>query len=141
MENRPLIGVATCIFKDGQVLLGLRKGKHANNTWGFPGGHLEFGEKIEDCARREIAEEVDVEVNCLSFISVVGNVYEEENKHYLTILYTANYVSGDLTVKEPDKHLEWKWFPICDLPENLMPPAKKFLKELSKDTLCSVIIE
>ena len=52
--NRPLIGVAAIVIKDKKVLLGKRKNAHGAGTWAFPGGHLEFNESIEACAKREV---------------------------------------------------------------------------------------
>jgi len=54
MDKRPLIGVAVIVIKENRVLLGKRKNSHGSGTWAFPGGHLEFNESIEDCARREV---------------------------------------------------------------------------------------
>ncbi|HNA62172.1 MAG TPA: NUDIX domain-containing protein [Rhabdochlamydiaceae bacterium] len=57
MHNVPRIGVGCVVERDGMVLLGQRKGAHAEGFWAFPGGHLEFGETVEACARRELVEE------------------------------------------------------------------------------------
>jgi 8-oxo-dGTP diphosphatase len=54
---RPKVGVAVIVVKDTRILLGKRVNSHGSGTWQFPGGHLEFGEPIEDCAKRELFEE------------------------------------------------------------------------------------
>ncbi len=48
----PKIGVGVLIIRDGKLLLGRRKGSHGAATWSAPGGHLEYGETPEACARR-----------------------------------------------------------------------------------------
>ncbi len=53
-EQRIRIGVGVMIFKDGKVLAGRRKGAHGEGTWAWPGGHLEYMESFEGCARREV---------------------------------------------------------------------------------------
>ena len=51
------VGVGVLVVRDGLVLLGRRLGAHGAGTWAAPGGRLEFGEQIEACAQRELAEE------------------------------------------------------------------------------------
>ena len=48
--NHPKVGVGVVVVKDGKVLVGKRIGSHGAETWAFPGGHLEWNEKIEECA-------------------------------------------------------------------------------------------
>ena len=53
LADRPLVGVGVVFVRQGQVFLAKRRGAHGEDTWGSAGGHLEFGETLEDCARRE----------------------------------------------------------------------------------------
>jgi len=53
------VGVV-CSHRDGIIML-KRKGSHGAGQWSFPGGHLEFGESVEQCAIREVKEELGIE--------------------------------------------------------------------------------
>ncbi|PIN92058.1 hypothetical protein CO154_01270 [Candidatus Pacearchaeota archaeon CG_4_9_14_3_um_filter_31_7] len=52
----PKVGVGVIVIKDNKVLLGKRKNAHGEGSLCFPGGHLEFNEKVEDAAEREVFE-------------------------------------------------------------------------------------
>ena len=54
------------LFKEEHLLLGQRNMTHGSQTWGPPGGHLEFGESFEECAIREVKEETGLTVVCLN---------------------------------------------------------------------------
>ena len=109
MNDRPLIGVAVMVIKNGKVLLGKRKNSHGDGTWAFPGGHLEFNESIKDCARREIFEETGIQIQNLRYGPYTNDIFEKEGKHYVTLVVLADYASGVPTVKEPDKCEQWQW--------------------------------
>ncbi len=48
MEKLPKVVVGIVVRKDGKILLGKRKTLPLG--WGFPGGKVNFGEQLEDCA-------------------------------------------------------------------------------------------
>ncbi|HEU5357581.1 MAG TPA: NUDIX domain-containing protein, partial [Gemmatimonadales bacterium] len=50
---RPQLGVGVLILREGKLLLGQRRGSHGAGTWAPPGGHLDSGESVEQCACRE----------------------------------------------------------------------------------------
>ncbi|HVW23099.1 MAG TPA: NUDIX domain-containing protein [Candidatus Saccharimonadales bacterium] len=124
----PRVGVATFVMKDGQFLMCLRGGSHAANTWGLPGGKLDLGESWEDCARREIAEEVGVEAENFAFVAATNDLFKEENLHYVTIFMRADWISGEPQVLEPEKCREWRWFTYDTMPEKQMLPIQNLRK-------------
>jgi len=129
MEKRPYIGVAVIVIKDDKVLLGKRKHSHGTGGWQFPGGHLEFNESIEACAKREVLEETGIHIKSLRFGPYTNDIFEKEGKHYVTLFVIADYVSGALEVKEPDKCQEWRWVRWAQFPTPLFLPAANLLKQ------------
>jgi 8-oxo-dGTP diphosphatase len=66
-DSRPKVGVGVMVLKNGKVLIGKRKGAHGAGEWAWPGGHLEYMESFEDCARREVMEETGIEIHNIRF--------------------------------------------------------------------------
>ena len=131
MENRPKVGLGVFIVRDGKVLLGKRKNAHAEGCWCFPGGHLEFNESWKDCVIRETREEVGLEIRNVRFGAVTNDIFEKENKHYVTICMVADYVSGEAKVAEPEKCERWEWFEWDEkkLPRPLFLSQQNLLKQ------------
>lgn len=128
MDDRPKVGVGVLIKKDNKILLGKRKGAHDEGTWCPPGGHLEFKETLENCAIRETLEETGIKIKNIQFATATNDIFEKDNKHYITIFMTADYESGNIEIMEPDKCDEWKWFSWENLPSPLMTPMENLLK-------------
>ena len=121
MKAKPRISVCLCIHKKGKILLHKRKGGNFNDTWAFPGGHLEFGESFEQCALRELQEEAgSIKTTPPEFWTISNNVVADK-KHYIVIFMKANWVEGEAEVKEPEKCHCWEWFSKKKIPESIMP--------------------
>lgn len=121
-KKYPKVGVGVMIKNEkGEILLGLRQGSHGAGEWSFPGGHLEMGETIFETAARETKEETGLEVDGFELISVADEMryLKSDGKHYLNIGVSAHYKGGEALVMEPDKCLEWGWFNLDNLPDNL----------------------
>lgn len=128
-NNRPNVGIGVIILKEGKVLLGKRKNAHGENTWCYPGGHLEYGESWEECCRREVLEEAGIEIKNIRFGIATNDIFENEQKHYITICMVSDYVSGEVKIMEPEKCEEWGWFDWNALPQPLFLPIINQLKE------------
>jgi len=126
-EKRPKVGTTVIVLKDDKVLLGKRKGSHAEGTWNFPGGHLEFGENVEECAKREVKEEAGIEIKNIKAGPYTNDIFDQE-KHYITLFLISEYDSGEVRVMEPDKCDEWDWFDWYSLPKPLMLGIENLLK-------------
>lgn len=128
--NSPKVGVAT-ILKDGdKILLGKRISELGKNTWGLPGGKLDFGEELKDCAIRELKEETDLTTTSdnLYFAGVSNAIFDNET-HYITVIYLVTNYVGKLKILEPEKCEKWEWFEYNNLPENLFLPLKNFVNQ------------
>jgi 8-oxo-dGTP diphosphatase len=127
MEKTPKIGVGVIIRKDNKVLLGQRKNAHGTGTWCPPGGHLEFMETIADCARRETDEESGLVITNIQNPVFTEDFFKEEDKHYITMLVTTDWGSGEPELREPHKCEEWKWFAWDELPTPLFLPMQNHI--------------
>ena len=126
--KRPKVGIAVIVRRDNRVLLGLRIGKHADGTWGFPGGHLEGGESFETCAVRETEEETGIILAGARVWGVEETIYHREKRHYVVVFLVADMPDGqEAQVTEPEKCEYWKWFPLNQLPAPLMPGIEKLV--------------
>jgi 8-oxo-dGTP diphosphatase len=122
-HQHPRVGVGVLVFDAaGRVLLGLRRGAHGAGTWSAPGGHLEWGESFEDCARREVAEETGLMLDELQAGPVTNDVFAAEGRHYATVVMLARHPGGTPQRLEPDKCERWDWFDWQALPEPLFAP-------------------
>jgi len=129
MNKRPHIGVGVMVWNGDMLLLGKRISAHSENSWQFPGGRLEFGETVKACARREVGEEVGIGIRNIIPCGYTNDVFIDADKHYVTLFVTSDYDSGELTVMEPDKCEQWKWFHWSKLPEPLFLPIRNFLRQ------------
>ena len=121
------IGVGVLVVHNGLVLLGKRKGSHGAGTWSAPGGRLEFGEDIEDCARRELAEETGLIASVTELGPYTNDVFREAKEHFLTVFVVARGIQGVPRNLEPDKCEGWAWFAWDELPSPLFLPLQNLL--------------
>ncbi|MFD1259724.1 Nudix family hydrolase [Entomomonas asaccharolytica] len=74
--------VAAIIRQNGRVLLARRaKHKHQGGLWEFPGGKIEAGESAEQALKRELKEELAIEVTKLNPVFQTSHQYPEYGVH------------------------------------------------------------
>jgi 8-oxo-dGTP diphosphatase len=125
-ETEELIGVGVIVVRDGKVLLGRRRGAHGAGTWGFPGGRPSSGERVEQCALRELLEETGLTG---SSVRVVAETVDEfsEGVHFRTVFVRVS-ADDEAVVREPDRCEQWCWFSWDDLPQPLFLPVENLQK-------------
>jgi 8-oxo-dGTP diphosphatase len=125
LVNSPLVGVGVIVLKDGRVLLGERRGSHGAGTWALPGGHLDFGESVESCAKRETLEETGLALDRVALGPFSNEAFIVSGKHYVTLFVIAACPNGEPTVMEPHKCARWAWFPWDAMPAPLFTPLDR----------------
>ena len=141
MNQKPKvgIGVGVVVIKEGKILLGLRHSDpekadselHGEGTWTMPGGKIEFGEDPHQTAVREVLEETGMRIKPSHLISVSSE--KVPDAHFITLGFLCEHFEGEPKVMEPDEIVEWRWFPLNEIPENLFEPSRNVLNNyLSK---------
>lgn len=125
---RPKIGTGVYILKDGKYLFGKRRGANGAGYWCAPGGHLEMNETWDDNAKRESMEEAGIEIANVRFITATNDINDEDGKHYVTLHFAADWLSGDPSDTEPEKIGDWGWYSWNELPDPMFLPTRNFLK-------------
>lgn len=82
-ETKKSIRVVACIIeRDGEFLITQRKKEsHLGHLWEFPGGKIESGENLEDCAVRECEEELGIQVRPGELVDECIHDYPEVRVH------------------------------------------------------------
>jgi len=113
-ERRKHIHVSCAIIeRDGLVLSALRSAsKNLPLKWEFPGGKIEPGEGPEECLKRELVEEMGVEI-------AIGRALTPATHHYHAFTVTlypfvCSIVAGDVTLFE---HADARWLPAEEMLE------------------------
>jgi len=79
----PIIDVAAAlVFREGKLLITQRLADaHLGGLWEFPGGKRELNETFEDCLRRELREELGIEVAVGELVESLTHAYPEKTVH------------------------------------------------------------
>jgi 8-oxo-dGTP diphosphatase len=106
------VNVAAAIIERGREILISQRLKDSQRglKWEFPGGKIEHGESPEECLRREIKEELDLDIRVGERLMVVEHQYEDLK----VILYChrCSYQGGEAKAK--DCH-DFRWVVAGDL--------------------------
>lgn len=129
IKKYPRVGVGIIIKKGNKILLLKRKGAHGEGEWALPGGYLDFGEALRECAVREVKEETGLDINQkdLKFVSVSEQLdyIKSDGKHCITVGFIVEYKGKQKPkIGEPDKSTEINWFDLNNLPKPLFTPSK-----------------
>jgi 8-oxo-dGTP diphosphatase len=112
------VGIGVILARDGEVLLGLRRGSHGAGTWSFPGGHVDHGESAKACALRELYEETGLEATNAHVVAETIDDFPE-GLRYRTLFVRVDWADGEPALREPDAFERWEWFPWDALPAPL----------------------
>lgn len=113
--------VAVIIDEQERILLTRRSIPPFKNMWVMPGGKIELGEPITVALRREVDEEVGLDVEVGSLIDVFEHVTPgEENCHYIILFYRCRPVHQEVD-HNPDEVAEVEWVPRHRLLQYQMP--------------------
>lgn len=94
--------------------------------WAIPGGFVDYGECLEDAARREALEEVSLKVELVEQFHAYSDPTRDKRKHTISIVFIARAQGNPVA---DDDALNVGVFPLWDLPENLCFDHRRILAD------------
>ena len=96
----------------------------------LPGGKIDPFETVQAALRREIAEELGVELVGEHLLCVADFFDPARGAHWVAPVYLVREVLGEPRNCEPEKHSDMGWFPLDDLPAPLTRGAAAAARQL-----------
>ena len=111
-EHYPHLHPATIVLvRDRQRVLLTRKTGWAPNRYALVAGFVDNGESLEGCVRREVKEEVGVDVDDIQYVGSQNWPFPSQ----LMVGFVARYAGGEVKV-DPEELEDARWFPKGQLP-------------------------
>ncbi len=137
LGTRPLIlpGAAVIVTDANRRVLLMQRAD--TGGWGLPGGFMEPGESLEETARREVMEEVGLELDELTLMGVFSGPeqyfrYPNGDQVFnVTTVYTARARGWALQL-DPEEVTTARLFSVHDLPADPIAPEVPILAEYSR---------
>ncbi|MEA1946676.1 MAG: (deoxy)nucleoside triphosphate pyrophosphohydrolase [Thermodesulfobacteriota bacterium] len=110
---------AAILINDEKIIIAKRKstGK-LPNKWEFPGGKIEINETPEQCLKREMKEEFDIDVSVGEYLG--SSVYHYDHISIELLAYRTYWEGGEIDLKDHD---DFKWISLEQLAEYDFAPA------------------
>ena len=112
-NNLLKVVVGGLIYQNKKILICQRKeeGDHPLK-WEFPGGKLKKNENNRDALKRELKEELNIEINEMIFFDEYIYEYEELSKKLKLVFFSIFQFKGEIQNKV---HQQLKWIDISNL--------------------------
>lgn len=111
MMPYPKLAALAVVIRKQELLLVRRKNEPDANLWGFPGGHVEFGETVGDAACRELAEETSVRARPLNTLlgleAISAGTHGKTDFHFYLVAVACAYISGEPEARDDVCDARW----------------------------------
>ena len=135
----PLVGVGALIHDgEGRVLLIKRKFEPNKGRWSLPGGLLEMGETLLEAGKREVREEVGVEIEVEELFQVSEEIIRdtegETRFHFVLVDFLASLEPEGATISLNEESESFMWskpedIKSLDVSENTKRIVEKYIME------------
>ncbi|MBI2798478.1 NUDIX hydrolase [Candidatus Saccharibacteria bacterium] len=126
------IGTGAIIFKNGEILLGLRgpKARDQHYKWELLGGLLKSGETPQEAIKREVKEEAGIKIEPIDVIGTNVRDSADGKEQWVGLTFWAKHVSGEPKRTELDRVIDHKWLALDEaLNEDLTPMTRYQLEQ------------
>lgn len=127
------------LLQGGRVLLARRKNTgYRDGYYSLPAGHVESGETFSTALRREVEEEIGLQLSSgVPILSHIAHRKGEDGSERVDAFFVVKEWVGEVRNLEPEKCDDLSWFPVGELPEKTIPYIRTVLGEIEKSVFYS----
>ncbi len=127
--ERPWVGVLAAVRRGPRCLL-IQRGERVDvGKWGFPGGSLELGETVTECAERELREETGVEATAVGVLTAYDFIRRDSDDrvsfHFTLVCVVLDWGAGEAELLEPQSHAAIGWFTPEEVEAKALPTSDR----------------
>jgi len=126
----PILTVDGILLEKGKVLLVKRSIPPFFGFWVLPGGHVDYGETVENAIKREMKEELGVPVKIKELFGVYSDPTRDPRYHTVSVVYLLEKTSGKIRLNREAS--EFRYFSLKNLPKKIGFDHRKVLTDLKK---------
>ena len=133
--EKPRIRVSVIAIRSHSELLLVKHRGSKDEAWLLPGGALEYGETLEECAQREIKEEAGVEIGTCELAYISESIAPDCSRHTVNLYVKAGVRAGEVQVGNDRVLKVVQFMPILQLEHCLLHPSlpRKIIAGLHKE--------
>ena len=126
----PILTVDGIISKRDKILLLKRAIYPFSGYWVLPGGHVNYGEKVEEAMLREMREELGVSLKIKKLFGVYSDPKRDPRYHTVSVVYLLSKEKGKIHPNQEAS--EFKYFPLKNLPKKIGFDHRKIINDFKK---------
>ncbi len=126
----PILAVDGIILEKDKVLLVKQGHFPFVGFWVLPGGHVEYGERVEEAIKREMKEELGISVKIKKLIGVYSDPERDPRYHTVAVAYLLEKGKGKIRLNKEAS--DSKYFSLKNLPKKIGFDHRKIINDLRK---------
>jgi 8-oxo-dGTP diphosphatase len=137
LRFKALVAVHLFLLRPGQILLARRYNTgFQDGSYSVIAGHLDGAEAATSAMTREAREEAGITIREAD-LKLVHVMHRKSADEWIDLFFTAASWKEEPTIKEPDKCDDLGWFPLTELPENMVPYVRAALERVQEGSAFS----
>lgn len=132
-SKSPILTVDGIILKDDKILLVKRAISPFFGHWVLPGGHVKYGETVEEAIKREMEEELGIKVKIKNLVGVYSDPKRDPRYHSTAVVFLLETIGKDIRLNFEGS--EFNFFPFDNLPKKIGFDHREIIEDFKKKHL------